>query len=167
MSYETIYEGGITWQDGCFTFEQHIAGMTLEEIAKELGLPSERLIKGGWVVFALKLPFGDDFDLGGWAEFETKNFFDYDKKQWSRMDFEKTYKGKRMPISIFEAKNGWMQEMNNRKLVKLVLGVRHDDRHSYPAGGLAPQIIVKTKLKCLAVKYLPPNSMERFRGVWR
>ncbi len=165
MPYQPLREGDTTMQKGCFTFEQHIAGMTLEEIGKELGLPRERLIRGGWVVFALNLPYGDDFDLGGWAQFSTDNFMKDDA--WNRMDFEKTYKNKRMPISIFEAKSGWMQEMNNRKLVKLVLGVPHDDSHAYPAGGLAPQIVVKRQLRCLVVKYLPPNSLERFRGVWR
>lgn len=160
-----LREGDLTMQRGCFTFEQHIAGMTLEEIGKELGLPPERLIRGGWIVFAVNLPWSNDFDLAGWAEFSTDNFVK--DGSWNRMDFEKTYKNKRMPISIFEAKAGWLQEMNNRKLVKLVLAVPHDDSHRYPSGGKAPQIIVNRELRCQVVKYLPPGSQERFLGVWR
>jgi len=52
-------------------------------------------------------------------------------------------------------------------LVKLVLAVPHDDSHQYPSGGKAPQIIVNRELRCQVVKYLPPSSQERFRGVWR
>ena len=164
MSNKTLREGDITWEDGCFTFEQHIAGMTLEEIAKELGLPEARLTKGGFVVFAIQPPSPDDFELGGWAEYSTDNFIE--KGAWNRMDFERTYKDKRMPISIFQAKNGWMQEMNHQKLVKVVLNIPHNN-HRYPAGRLAPQIILMKSVKCVVVKYLPPNSKERFKGVWK
>ena len=166
---QTIHleEGKTTMQKGCFTYEQYISGMTLEEIGRELGLPPARLMNGGWVVFALKLPLFDQFDCGGWAEFSTDNFMKKSaltkNEVWNRMAYEKTYKNRRLPVSILDAKAGHMQQMATRKLVKLVPVLMHNDTYKYPSGGKAPQIIVYQELPCQVLKFLQAGSGERFR----
>ncbi|PPK88768.1 hypothetical protein CLV84_1739 [Neolewinella xylanilytica] len=153
---------------GCFTEEYFIRGLNASQIVKELGLPDRYQQLKMYVAMAIHLPSICDFELGGWAEFSTDNFFNYDKQgrgsKWDAKKFEKVYQGKRMPISINTAKQAWRDGMNHEKLVKVLFDTDHRDQDKYRAGGRASQIIVTRPIKCLIAKQLSPT--ERFTGVW-
>jgi len=167
MSANITYQVGQTaYLKGCFTEEFFIRGMTAQQIGQELGLPQRRLTEGMFIAYAVRLPALHEFKLGGWAEFSTDKFIEYRKGKmiWNESDFEKTYDGKRMPISIEAAKKGWRQNMTHIKLIKVLLPIVHDNRDVYPSGGKASQIIITHPIECHVVKFLKPNDL--FRGVW-
>ncbi len=167
MSQQTPYQvGQILHLGGCFTEEYCIRGLNVKQIGVELGLPQHRLNDGVFIAFARKLPYFHDFELGGWAKFSTDKFVEYrkGKMNWILSDFEKTYAGKRMPISIEDAKNAWLKNMRHEKLIKVLPVIPHHDDDKYPAGGLASQIIVRNKIECEIVQFLKSN--EVFKDVW-
>jgi len=158
--------GQVVKLKGCFTEELFLRGLTLSQIGVELGLPSHRLNEGVFISFALQLPTVNQFDLGGWAEYSTDNFISYGKNgaQWSEKDFEKTYKDKRMPITIEEAKKGWLMNMRQEKLIKIIPVIPHSNDDFYPSGGKASQVIIKQPINCQIVKFLKRG--EVFNSVW-
>jgi len=158
--------GDTPYLDGCFTEEYFIRGMTLQRIGTELGLPQYQLSDGAFIAFALQLPSFNGFQLGGWTEFRASKFVDFrnGKKKWSKAKFEKTYQGKRLPISLEDAKKGWMKNMRNEKLVKVLPNIPPHENEKYPAGGLASQVIITHPIQCQVVKFLKHN--EIFRSVW-
>ncbi len=165
-SHEPYEIGQIRKLKGCFTEEYFLRGLSVSKIGQELGLPGHRLKDGVFVAFALQLPYYHEFELGGWAKYSTDKFVTYDKGKmtWSRFKFEETYAGKRMPISIEDAKMAWLKNMRHEKLIKILPVIPHKDDDKYPSGGIASQIIVKHTISCQIVKFLKGN--ETFNSVW-
>lgn len=151
---------------GCFTEEYCLRGLTLHQIAQELGLPAHRVEKGAFIAFALTLPAFHEFYPGGWAEYSTDKFVEYrkGKMKWKEEQYEATYEGKRMPISVEQVKNAWLDSMKNEKLVKVLPAVPHSEGDDYPPGGLASQIVIVHGVKCLITQFLESNQV--FRGIW-
>ena len=151
---------------GCFTEEYFIRGMSVYQIGVELGLPLQRLKNGVYVSFAIELPTIHGFKLGGWTEFPTQLFMESrkGKMEWNETKFEETYDGKRMPISIEKAKRGWLNNMKQEKLVKVLPIDRYEKGDEFPSGGKASQIIVVHPLRCQVTNFLKYD--EIFRGVW-
>lgn len=167
MTFKPLKVGDTGNFSGCFTHEEWITGKNANQIAIELGLPPHRMKDGIFVVWAEVLPNVHQFDLGGYAKFATDNFIDYStgKAVWDEKRFEQTYAGgKRMNVSIPDAKQAWLQEMRRSKLVKVISVVPGAATDVYPPGNKAPQIIVNTPIRCQVAKFLKPH--EVFRGVW-
>lgn len=167
MSNNQPYKvGQVEYLKGCFTEEYFLRGLSVSQIGTELGLPQDRLANGIFISFALQLPSFHEFKLGGWAEFATDNFIKYrkGKMKWSETDFEKTYEGKRIPISIEAAKKSWLANMRNEKLIKVLPVIKHQQDDIYPAGGRASQVIIVHPIRCHITTFLKAN--EIFRGVW-
>lgn len=161
-------EGTYERLKGCFTEEYFIRGLSLKRIGMELGLPSSRLRKGAWICWAEQLPAIHEFYLGGWTKFPTHNFVRYNrhgKMKWYEDKYEETYAMIRTPITIEQAKQGWLAGMRHEKLVKVVPILGHDDNNPPPPGGRASQIIVVQLIRCKVVKFLK-NDDDVFRGVW-
>ncbi len=152
---------------GCFTEEYFLRGLSLKQIGIELGLPSRRLVKGAYICWAEQLPALHEFHLGGWAKFSTDKFVRYGrggKLKWYEDKYEETYAFIRTPITVEQAKQGWLAGMRHEKLLKVVPMLGHDDTDLYPPGGRASQIIVSHPIRCKVVKFL--NDDDVFRGVW-
>lgn len=151
---------------GCFTEEYFLRGLSVNEIGKELGLPPHMLSNGIFISFALQLPTFDNFELGGWAKYSTDNFINYrkGKMKWIESKFESTYKDKRVPIPIDQAKKAWVENMKKEKLIKILPNIPNNQSDIYPAGRFASQIIVINPIECQITNYLKNN--EIFRGVW-
>lgn len=168
MSYKNKYTIGQNISlMGCFTDEYSLRGMSVLEIGRELGLPLARLSEGVYVAWAVQLPTIENFKLGGWAEYSTDHFVRYQEKQmvYSEKKYMATLKGKRMPISIEEAKKSWLMHMNNEKLIKIVPVIPHQEGDHYPPGGKAAQLIVTNPILCQVAKFL--HIHEVFRGTWQ
>lgn len=159
--------GQIKYFQGCFTEEYFLRGLSVSQIGVELGLPSHRLKNGIYIAFAIKFPSFYEFKLGGWAEFSTDRFIEYrkGKMKWIETKFEETYKGKRIPISIDDAKKAWLENMKHEKLVKVIPFIPHHEEDIYPPGGRASQIIVVNPIQCQITNFLKGNQI--FNGVWR
>ena len=151
---------------GCFTEEFFLRGLNVRQIGKALGLPEYRLANGLYIAWAVQLPSFHEFKLGGWAEFPTSEFYDYTKKRdkWSEEKFEKTYEGKRVPITIEQAKYAWLENMKHEKLIKVLLNIPGQDGDKYPAGEQASQIIVVHPIRCQIMKFIDGNDV--FKGIW-
>lgn len=153
---------------GCFTEEFCIRGMTLRQIGVELGLPMRRIEKGAYIAFALQLPAYHEFRLGGWAEFSTDKFVTYNKRKgkikWHEDKFEEVYEGRRVPISIDEAKKAWLKNMRYHKLIKILPALDHQESDDYPTGGKASQIIITHPVRCQVVQFLKLDDV--FHSVW-
>lgn len=164
--FKPLEVGQIVKMDGCFTEEYFLRGLSVKQIGQELGLPAHRMIKGVFVIFALELPQYHQFELGGWAEFATDKFIDYDNDgmNWDEKKFEDLYANRRMPISIDDAKTNWMKNMMNEKLVKVITAVGSSKDDIYPSGGKASQIILREKVNCQVVQFLKSNDI--FHSVW-
>lgn len=151
---------------GCFTEEYCLRGLIVNQIAKELGLLENRFKNGIFIAWAIQLPTMSQFELAGWVQFPTDKFATYHPQkgtQWHRILFEQTYKDKRMPISIEQAKQAWLQNMKHEKLVKVLMNIPGQGE-DFPAGGKASQIIVTSPIMCSVVKKLSSNDV--FNGVW-
>jgi len=182
----------IVWCDGCFTQEYSLKGKTLKQIFVELGLPDRRLHEGAYIVYSLWVPRYNQFELGGHTKHSTEKFITYGEKgamNWNKTKFLETYPNHRFNQYLREGMTGWNRESvekkygepinsktietvkrewlkinNNRKLLKVLPGIRHKDGEEYPSGGRANQIILKENMKCQVVgKYLPNDV---FHGVW-
>lgn len=166
MIDESLRVGQVINCSGCFTEEFFLKGLTAQQIGTELGLPQRCLAEGMFVSYAIQLPSFYQFELGGWAKYSTDKFVAYrkNKMNWKQKEFDKIYDGKRMPISIAEAKRGWLENMKYHKLIKILLPIAYLNTDEFPAGGKASQIIVTDPIPCEVVKFLKPN--ELFQGVW-
>ena len=166
MTTSTLRVGQVIYNKGCFTEEYFLRGLSGAQIGRELGLPPHRLVNGLFISFAIQLPAFHEFKLGGWAKYSTDNFVTYRKRKmkWSEAAFERTYEGKRMPISIEEAKKGWLAGMRNEKLIKVIPNIPRQEGDEYPQGGKASQIIVVHPIRCQVTNFLQLD--EVFRGVW-
>lgn len=158
--------GDLIYLDGCFTEEFFIRGLTLSKIATELGLPSHRIKEGAWIAFAIQLPQKHQFYLGGWTQFATDKFIEYRKNSmfWDAKKYMELYEGKRMPLTIDQAKEAWLSNMRKEKLIKVIPKVAHQPQDVYPPGGIASQIIINTPIQCHIVQLLQPNDV--FQGCW-
>jgi len=177
---------------GCFTQEYSLKGLTLKQIFEELGLPDRQLHEGANIIFALRLPTYDQFELGGYSKYSTEKFIKYGEKgsmNWNKTRFlktypahdfnrflriamagwtsdsvEKEYGSKDSPMTIEMAKREWLRINNNRKLVKVIPILGPKDEDIYPAGGRANQIMLKKEIECQVIGHFMPNDI--FKGVW-
>lgn len=167
MDQQNYKKGQVLYLKGCFTEEFFLRGLSVSQIGRELGLPSHRLANGIFISYAIKFPALHEFKLAGWAEYSTDHFVEYGKKgrvKWSEENFEKTYRGKRMPMSIEDAKKARLDGMKHHKLVKVIPNIPHRNTDEYPSGGKASQLIVVHPIQCHITNFLKGN--EVFRGVW-
>lgn len=56
------------WSEGYVTCHKFIAGRTLPEVERILGLPTHELSKGAYLYDLLRIPEPDEFDLRGYSQ---------------------------------------------------------------------------------------------------
>ena len=152
--------GNTVYKGGCFTFEGYIKGQNLFVIAKRLGLPQAVVSKGIYIAYALRTPAMSEFELAGTTLDSTDKFITYGKgtATYNHQKFQKLYtKNAAIPVNFQDIKKQYHRTFGQNKLVKVLA----PSFKEYPAGGMTPELFMKSKLPCYIAAYIPPNGNFR------
>lgn len=144
---------------GCFTQMKFIAGQTLPEIERRLGVRAGRLSKGAYIVQAGELPGLHGFNLLAYSQIPGDRFktgSSYDQGKANGM-FPGTDPVKLRQLVL----SNW--EVSGRdSLVKVIPVIPHTEHETYPSGSGVPQWELTEPIRSRVIAEVEPYGRFSF-----